>query len=82
LEIKLKLINKRAEERTLDHFPSCVSVFGTPGEKNFAWTKEEFSEFIQLLQNELSPRFNDFTPITVKCFFFKIFIYTFIYVYP
>jgi hypothetical protein len=44
----------------LAHFRSCKSVFETPGEKRVAWSKEEFSEIIQLLQNELSSRFNDF----------------------
>jgi hypothetical protein len=43
-EVKLKLINKHAEDRNFVHFRSCKSVFETSGEERFAWPKEEFKK--------------------------------------
>lgn len=57
-EMKLKFIKKPIKHRNLIHLPSCKSAFGTYVKK---WVnKGKFSDIIHLLQNELSPRLNDF----------------------
>jgi hypothetical protein len=59
-EMKLKFTNKHAQKRNLANFSSWKSVLETSREKRFAWPKEEFSWIIRIVQNELTPRFNNY----------------------
>jgi hypothetical protein len=43
--MKLKLINKHAEERNLAQFPSCKSLFETSGEKGLHGQRKTFRDY-------------------------------------
>jgi hypothetical protein len=70
-EIKIKYFSRHVVERRLAHFHSHTSIFETSGGKGVTWPKEEFSEIVRMLQNELSPGFDDFHSHSSECFHFQ-----------